>query len=1190
MDAKAGGGIEDAISDLVTQGYPLQLVRYALRRSGGDIITATNFVRSKVPNPTPVLESSDEEDERKEGGKATFGWWWGGEGGGINDSNDTHDTGVGIRNEGKDDFDFMGYIASWLPSGEDAAIGNNNVNIYSSDEDSDGDNTPTTSKRHENDIHTSMPKSILKNSGNSKEDKTALQARASQQAENGDQLRFDLGEKDIKRQSNHHHHHRRSHRSHRHHRGIDGNVDDRNTFSSSRASPDIIDRLESNNDEDYGELRFEFEDIINSLETLPRSSATAANTSSSRRSKSQRTRHSHNEGHRGSHRDNRHRDRNNAERRKSSTRGSFLGRRPPCATAMFRAHIPPPPHLYATFGFDKRKKGISNDLIARRHCLIFQIKETEKTLRRVGANTRGTSVFRARICMQQPHIKAAKSPQGSRRSLIDLGYFPSYASAHLACRAISPPIWDPSYPKNVRKRKCHICKKHHTFMKPVHHCRNCGYNVCIDCSGKIWPSSMVPITYHNNERIIRVCDTCAILAEVFCVALREGDLQKAVGAYCTGNVNVHCPISIYTSMEFPIHSACIGGNLDLVRWLVEGKQCSLVDTFTGAPLRTAQGLTALDLAAHSGASKVVQYLGGLNKFSRFDFEGATRHCLYMVERRYTVDNSRAASQRISRQDSIEFRENNQDLTHDMLFPMVYNSMVRKNTIQRQKSPSTITLVHNAIRQQISLNDIQNKAKFTSYASPGVGKGRRALTFRKETGINRKGSNSGGSQQRNGTSVSSSTASSSNVSSNQSIPSRSRNFSGNMQSSSINRPMISPKEPSKRVLQTRSNITEESDSEDHSEEEDVDDSDVLDASNGEWMRWLAGWCPVDTATNCTSTCDYNCCDTYDFSSDDGSVDDNAVDNNAVDDDVSAGSYQEDCCLGLVINSHSHVDNDSIFDSEGDSDYDDVSDNKEEEYAYRESIEGDVTLNLSRSSRRRKISKQQRNDSTSSGPGVISTATATTTTFENGATSSIKHNNSRIPRAIPLSTLIADMGLRSVGELHHAPDVQLLLEDEPPIAAAIKEENYGSGEKRRMNSKQLLKAENIGLVGQVATKRLKSQGHLCASDLGMGAMYLIVSNQHRRRRLFRDTGSDEINVGDENLMRPPQDSDSIVPTFYDQQGNEIDEDYGRTIQARPILQSLTTRISNVTRNIFSGYSGYIPGGASGASNSSIKRQRQ
>ena len=64
-------------------------------------------------------------------------------------------------------------------------------------------------------------------------------------------------------------------------------------------------------------------------------------------------------------------------------------------------------------------------------------------------------------------------------------------------------------------------------------------------------------------------------------------------------------VSIYASMEYPIHSACIGGNLDIVKWLLEGRMCTLVDTKTGSPLRTSGGLTALDLAAHAGADKVL---------------------------------------------------------------------------------------------------------------------------------------------------------------------------------------------------------------------------------------------------------------------------------------------------------------------------------------------------------------------------------------------------------------------------------------------------------------------------------------------------------------------------------------------------------------------------------------------------------
>jgi len=362
----------------------------------------------------------------------------------------------------------------------------------------------------------------------------------------------------------------------------------------------------------------------------------------------------------------------------------------------------------------------------------------------------------------------------------------------------------------------------------------------------------------------------------------------------------------------------------------------------------------------------------------------------------------------------------------------------------------------------------------------------------------------------------------------------------------NRSIISPKEPSRRGL--RSEFFEDP------------SDDIYDASNGEWLSWLTGWCHVDPSACCASDCVCN----FNQNNCNCKCDESCVDMSHI-----------DCCIGLG-GSNSHFDDDSIFDSEGDSDYGGVS--EEYEYTNRETVEGDMTLNLSGVSSRRGRSSSRDNNVTSQGVGITTTATATTTTFENGTTSSIKHGNSVVPVAIPLSTLIMDMGLRSVGELHHAPDVELVLSAEPPIAVVINDHENKKGNK---NSRQLPTAKNIGLTGELATERLRAQGHLCASELGMGAMYLIVHDRRRRRGLFEENDShDNCNDGtsiDRNNDGSP-DVDSIVPVFYDQRGNEIDEDYGRAIQARPLLQPLATRLSNIARNIFSGYSGYTPGNAS------------
>ena len=85
---------EQAVAELAAQGYPIQLVQYAFRRSGGNIVAATDFVRSKVPDPTSLLKnknnSDDEEVERNDDtdhkDRGDSGWWWGGADTGVQDT------------------------------------------------------------------------------------------------------------------------------------------------------------------------------------------------------------------------------------------------------------------------------------------------------------------------------------------------------------------------------------------------------------------------------------------------------------------------------------------------------------------------------------------------------------------------------------------------------------------------------------------------------------------------------------------------------------------------------------------------------------------------------------------------------------------------------------------------------------------------------------------------------------------------------------------------------------------------------------------------------------------------------------------------------------------------------------------------------------------------------------------------
>jgi hypothetical protein len=136
---------------------------------------------------------------------------------------------------------------------------------------------------------------------------------------------------------------------------------------------------------------------------------------------------------------------------------------------------------------------------------------------------------------------------------------------------------------------------------------------------------MVPATYHNNERSVRVCDNCHSNADNFADALRVGDLEKAMSIYSHGNINVHCP---FINSEFAVHMAAQGGCLPLFRWLVESLYCPIWEhrggargsvIFAGAafsykvdggtpPLRTVQGMSVLAIAAKYAHADILCYL------------------------------------------------------------------------------------------------------------------------------------------------------------------------------------------------------------------------------------------------------------------------------------------------------------------------------------------------------------------------------------------------------------------------------------------------------------------------------------------------------------------------------------------------------------------------------------------------------
>mmetsp|Transcript_32033 Transcript_32033/g.91343 ORF Transcript_32033/g.91343 Transcript_32033/m.91343 type:complete len:388 (-) Transcript_32033:183-1346(-) len=138
----------------------------------------------------------------------------------------------------------------------------------------------------------------------------------------------------------------------------------------------------------------------------------------------------------------------------------------------------------------------------------------------------------------------------------------------------------------------------------AYNCRNCGSQVCDKCSTR-WGIRMIPKTYissPNSAMTVRVCKSCDWLSNAFCMALLRGSYHDAIRIHSTGNVNLRCTFAdISREAMFPIHCAVMGGNVELVKWLVEKEDCPLSvrrDPKSGmlCSVQTSARRTLIDLA------------------------------------------------------------------------------------------------------------------------------------------------------------------------------------------------------------------------------------------------------------------------------------------------------------------------------------------------------------------------------------------------------------------------------------------------------------------------------------------------------------------------------------------------------------------------------------------------------------------
>ena len=209
------------------------------------------------------------------------------------------------------------------------------------------------------------------------------------------------------------------------------------------------------------------------------------------------------------------------------------------------------------------------------------------------------------LSLKQTRLKRGEpGPQGSRPDKLSLDACPTRELCVDLCESMAPPCWA----GKDECKECNLCNVRFSMFNKGHHCRNCGYVVCLNCSDKIWPSSMIPQTYHNEEKMVRVCHSCHYLQEMFIQALRDGDEQMVRAIYASGNVNLYNPLTVYANWAYPVHCAISGGNITLVKWLIDEKKCAIFDRQLKKPIQTAGGLTPLAVAAMKGHLEIMHYL------------------------------------------------------------------------------------------------------------------------------------------------------------------------------------------------------------------------------------------------------------------------------------------------------------------------------------------------------------------------------------------------------------------------------------------------------------------------------------------------------------------------------------------------------------------------------------------------------
>lgn len=155
---------------------------------------------------------------------------------------------------------------------------------------------------------------------------------------------------------------------------------------------------------------------------------------------------------------------------------------------------------------------------------------------------------------------------------------------------------------------------------------------------------MIPETYNlKKESQVKICKSCDFLSGAFKKSLTDGDYEEAMALYGSGNVNLRNPFPQISKKKeevmYPIHSAVEGGNLNIVRWLMDDHFCPIKVIRTGSgkkpkrggsadlPILTSKGRSVLGIAMSGLHVDILRYLViecGVSIYESKDLKGSLR--------------------------------------------------------------------------------------------------------------------------------------------------------------------------------------------------------------------------------------------------------------------------------------------------------------------------------------------------------------------------------------------------------------------------------------------------------------------------------------------------------------------------------------------------------------------------------------